>query len=505
MTDFGHELRFGAFLTPVADGYAELIRQVTIADEIGLDLVGVQDHPYQPSFLDAWTLLSNLAARTKRITLVPDVVNLPLRPPAVLARSAATLDILSGGRVELGIGAGAFWDGVAAMGGRRLTSGQSVRALEEAITVIRALWTPGRGAVFQGEHYSLNGARPGPFPVHRIGLWVGAYGPRMMDLTGRLGDGWLPSSMYASPEAMARMTALLDEAAVAAGRDPGEIQRIYNIAGRFSERGTNEFLVGPPKQWAAQLTELVLELGVSGFVLAPAGRDVARELRTFADEVAPLIRAEVDGARGVSTTAVSAVAETADPRAEGEQITLWGNDPLGEAERPHVSRPEGTAAGNSNGTGNHLVQIHDHLRTELRQVRDVVAQVASGQRSAAAARSVINDLAMRQNFWTLGSFCAAYCRVLTTHHTIEDEHMFPELVVRQESLAPVVRQLEREHKVIAEVLTALDAALVALMEDDSRLKAVQDHVDLLDQVLTSHLDYEEGELVEPLNRLNMRV
>jgi hypothetical protein len=311
--------------------------------------------------------------------------------------------------------------------------------------------------------------------------------------------------MYASPEAMARMTALLDEAAVAAGRDPGEIQRIYNIAGRFSERGTNEFLVGPPKQWAAQLTELVLELGVSGFVLAPAGRDVARELRTFADEVAPLIRAEVDGARGVSTTAVSAVAETADPRAEGEQITLWGNDPLGEAERPHVSRPEGTAAGNSNGTGNHLVQIHDHLRTELRQVRDVVAQVAAGQRSAAAARSVINDMAMRQNFWTLGSFCAAYCRVLSTHHTIEDEHMFPELVGRQESLAPVVRQLEREHKVIAEVLTALDAALVALMEDDSQLKAVQDHVDLLDRALTSHLDYEEGELVEPLNRLNMRV
>ena len=175
MTDFGHELRFGAFLTPVADGYAELIRQVTVADEIGLDLVGVQDHPYQPSFLDTWTLLSNLAARTKRITLVPDVVNLPLRPPAVLARSAATLDILSGGRVELGLGAGAFWDGVAAMGGRRLTSGQSVRALEEAITVIRALWTPGRAAVFQGEYYSLNGARPGPFPVHRIGIWVGAY------------------------------------------------------------------------------------------------------------------------------------------------------------------------------------------------------------------------------------------------------------------------------------------------------------------------------------------
>jgi hypothetical protein len=327
----------------------------------------------------------------------------------------------------------------------------------------------------------------------------------MLELTGRLGDGWLPSSGYASPEAMARMTALLDEAAVAAGRDPGEIQRIYNIAGRFTELGSNEFLVGPPKQWADQLTELALELGVSGFVLAPPGHDVDRELRTFAEEVAPLIRAEVDGARGVSTKAGAAVVEPADPPAEREQIIRWGNDPLGEAERPHVSRPDGTAAGNPNGTGNHLVQIHDHLRAEMRQVRDVVAQVASGQRHAAEARSVINDLVMRQNFWTLGSFCASYCRVLTTHHTIEDEHMFPELVGRQDSLAPVVRQLEREHEVIAEVLTALDAALVALMDDDSQLKAVQDHVDLLDRILTSHLNYEEGELVEPLNRLNMRV
>ena len=82
-----------------------------------------QDHPYQPRFLDTWTLLSVLAAQTSTVRLAPNVANLPLRPPAVLARSVASLDILSGGRVELGLGAGAFWDAIEANGGRAAHAG----------------------------------------------------------------------------------------------------------------------------------------------------------------------------------------------------------------------------------------------------------------------------------------------------------------------------------------------------------------------------------------------
>ncbi len=114
----------------------------------GLDLVTFQDHPYQPTFHDTWTLLSFVASRTKQIHVSGNVLNLPLRQPAVLARSAASLDLLSGGRFELGIGAGGFWDAIAAMGGRRLTAGQSIGALEEAITIMREIWaTDQRGGV----------------------------------------------------------------------------------------------------------------------------------------------------------------------------------------------------------------------------------------------------------------------------------------------------------------------------------------------------------------------
>src|SRR5260370_12235096 len=86
----------------------------------------------------------------------------------MLARQVATLDILSGGRAELGLGAGAFWDAIEAMGGPRRSPGESVAALPEAIGVIRALWTPGRGARLTGDHYSLHGPQPGPFPLHAI-------------------------------------------------------------------------------------------------------------------------------------------------------------------------------------------------------------------------------------------------------------------------------------------------------------------------------------------------
>ena len=86
------------------------------ADEGGIDLVGIQDHPYQWRYVDTWTLIAWLAARTERIRFFPDVANLPLRPPAVLAKAAASLDVLSGGRVELGLGAGAFWEAIGADG-----------------------------------------------------------------------------------------------------------------------------------------------------------------------------------------------------------------------------------------------------------------------------------------------------------------------------------------------------------------------------------------------------
>ncbi len=286
--DHGHDLQFGTFLPPAADTAADALRLASLTEELGLDLVSVQDHPYQGGFLDAWTLLSVIAARTSRVTVFPNVANLPLRPPAVLARAAASLDILSGGRVELGLGAGAFWDAIAGMGGPRRTPGESLAALDEAITVIRALWTPGRGVRFAGEHHQLRGAHPGPTPPHPIGIWLGGYRPRMLGLVGRSADGWLPSSPYLPPDALAEANRRIDDAAADAGRDPAAIRRVYNVAGTFTGSG-DEFLKGPAAVWVEQLAELALTEGISGFVLmVDAGRD--DDLRRFATDVAPAVR-----------------------------------------------------------------------------------------------------------------------------------------------------------------------------------------------------------------------
>src|SRR5213594_5167308 len=129
--DHGLQVRFGVFVTPEAT--QRPLQHAVMADELGFDLIGVQDHPYQRRFFDTWTLLTAIAMRTERITVFPDVANLPLRPPAVLAKAAASLDILSAGRLELGLGAGGFWDAIKAYGGPARTAGESVSALEEAI------------------------------------------------------------------------------------------------------------------------------------------------------------------------------------------------------------------------------------------------------------------------------------------------------------------------------------------------------------------------------------
>src|ERR671924_311904 len=158
------DAKLGIFVVPDATGPAGTIDRIVTADRAGLDLIGVQDHPYQRRFFDTWTLLAYVAGRTERVVLLSDVINLPLRPPAVLAKAAASLDLLRGGRVELGIGAGSFWEAIEAKGGPRRSAGESVDALEEAVTILRAFWSDA-SVRFTGEHYRVQGARPGPAPA----------------------------------------------------------------------------------------------------------------------------------------------------------------------------------------------------------------------------------------------------------------------------------------------------------------------------------------------------
>ncbi len=292
--------RFGVSLVPATESL-DLIRDATrAADEAGVDLLGIQDHPYQRRFLDTWSLIPTLIAETKRISFFTDVANLPLRPPAVMAKAAASLDVLSGGRFELGLGAGGYHDVIAGFGGPRHTPGEAVEALEEAIDVIRLLWSEERSVSYDGEHYRLDDARPGPRPAHPIEIWVGAFKPRMLRLVGRRGDGWLPSLGVMSQDELRDGNRRIDEAAEKAGREPGAIRRIVNLQGLIGDEPpparselpvgylAGEPLSGSADWWVETLGDL-LDDGFDTVVLWPV--DSHREqVEILASEVIPPLR-----------------------------------------------------------------------------------------------------------------------------------------------------------------------------------------------------------------------
>jgi alkanesulfonate monooxygenase SsuD/methylene tetrahydromethanopterin reductase-like flavin-dependent oxidoreductase (luciferase family) len=278
--DYGKPVRFGVFLTPDASQPSRLLELSVLADELGFDLIGVQDHPYQRRFLDTWTLLTAIAMRTKTVQVFPDVANLPLRPPAILAKAAASLDLLSGGRLELGLGAGGFWEAINAIGGPVRTPGESVAALEEAIQVIRLMWSGERNVRFDGKFYQLAGVQTGPKPQHPIGIWLGAYKPRMLSLVGRAADGWLPSFGYVQPADLLEGNRRIDDASAAAGRDPRAIRRLLNAGADVS---------------VETFTSLTVEHGIDTYVIG--GIEDPDALVWFASDVIPAVRDAVARAR----------------------------------------------------------------------------------------------------------------------------------------------------------------------------------------------------------------
>ena len=200
----------------------------------------------------------------------------------MLAKAAASLDLLTGGRVELGLGAGAFWDPIAAMGGIRRTPGEAVSALGEAIDVMRLWWSGERAVRYDGRHYSLNGAHPGPVPAHPIGIWLGAYGPKMLELVGSKADGWVPSLGNLSMQELEAAADRIDQAAAAADRDPASIRRVLNVGG---DRSVDE--------WTDLITTLAVEQGFDGFVFGGGQQDLQR----VAEDIAPAVREQVERSR----------------------------------------------------------------------------------------------------------------------------------------------------------------------------------------------------------------
>jgi alkanesulfonate monooxygenase SsuD/methylene tetrahydromethanopterin reductase-like flavin-dependent oxidoreductase (luciferase family) len=269
---------------------------VAVAESAGLDLVGVQDHPYVPSYIDAFTLIADLAARTTSVSFFPDVTNLPLRPVPMLARQASALSLLSGGRFHLGLGAGGHWDAIVRLGAPRQTRSQALQAQAEAVVLLRALWESERPVTMSGTTYSVRGLR-GQKPNERgIEIWLGAQGPRSLALTGQVADGWAaPIPSYLPYEKWTESNDLIDRAARDSGRQPADIRRIAQPVGAISPTSQHgkwlaegdDPIRADVRGWADALLRLHEESRFTGFVFWPEDQSEAQILRfaSVADQV----------------------------------------------------------------------------------------------------------------------------------------------------------------------------------------------------------------------------
>jgi probable F420-dependent oxidoreductase len=262
-----------------------------LAEEVGFDFVSASDHLHGASpTVEPWTLLSWIAAETSRVKVATRVLAVPYRHPAVTAKMAESLDRLSGGRLILGLGGGWSDEEFGAFGLDVPTPRQKVDGLEEAITIIRGLWTD-RGFTHQGQRYRTEGAELEPKPQHSIPIWLGTYGPRALDLTGRLADGWIPTLELAPPDEVRTMRDRVLTAAREAGRDPEEITCVYNLDVRVDEGAEQEpsVVVGPPDAVVERLRELAA-IGFSALSFLPAGPDQQEQIERLGREILPFLR-----------------------------------------------------------------------------------------------------------------------------------------------------------------------------------------------------------------------
>jgi len=297
MTDYGHPITFGLSLYPSVDQLSETRELAQAADAAGLDYLAIQDHAYNPEFLDVWTLIAYLAAETDRISFLPDVADLQLRPPTILAKAAASLSVLSGGRVVLGVGGGASAGGIAAMGGIRRNGSEMIAFTEEALQFMRTALAGGV-VEFRSDQHTIEGYQAGPVSASPVPLWLGSNGPRMLAVTGRSSDGWVsPLSTYVDPTAVPSRRRLIDDAARSAARDPADVRRTYNVVGAIGPARGGPGLTGEVESWVVALTDWSIELGLDTFIFWPTTAPMA-QLEGFATQVVPGVRQRVSERRG---------------------------------------------------------------------------------------------------------------------------------------------------------------------------------------------------------------
>jgi alkanesulfonate monooxygenase SsuD/methylene tetrahydromethanopterin reductase-like flavin-dependent oxidoreductase (luciferase family) len=289
---------FGLGLENGVQQTSEMLKHARLADDAGLDLVTVSDHPYFAERVDAYAALGFVLGATSAITAATIMTNLISRPAPVLARTVTSLSTVSRGRFILGLGAGGLEEEIVALGVPRRSPAARVRALEEAILVVRALSGGGDPVTVDGEFYQVTELTPATAPAPPI--WVGALGPKTLAVTGRRADGWIPGHLADWRSTLvAQSRPIVDEAAASAGRNPADIATIYNVSGRLTRdplprtRGDDgRWIGGGAAQWVDELTSAVLEHGAAAFIyLLPPG-DIIDDttVNLWAREVVPAVR-----------------------------------------------------------------------------------------------------------------------------------------------------------------------------------------------------------------------
>jgi alkanesulfonate monooxygenase SsuD/methylene tetrahydromethanopterin reductase-like flavin-dependent oxidoreductase (luciferase family) len=289
---------FGLGLETGVEQTREMLEHAHLADNAGLDVVSLSDHPYFAERIDAYAALSFVLGATRSIGAAVIMTNLLSRPAPILARTVTGLSTVSRGRFVLGIGAGGMEEEIVALGVPRLSPAARVRALEEAIVVVRALSGGGDPVTFDGEFYQVTGLRPAAAATPPI--WIGALGPKTLAVTGRHADGWIPGHLADWRSTLvAESRPIIDEAAAAAGRDPADINTIYNVSGVIARDPLPEtrdddgrWVGGGVTQWVEELTYAVLEHRAAAFIYLLAPGDVISDVTVnlWAHEVVPAVR-----------------------------------------------------------------------------------------------------------------------------------------------------------------------------------------------------------------------
>jgi alkanesulfonate monooxygenase SsuD/methylene tetrahydromethanopterin reductase-like flavin-dependent oxidoreductase (luciferase family) len=293
-----HKVLFGLGLENEVHQVGEMLGHARLADEAGLDVVCVNDHPYFAERVDAYAALGFVLGATSNITAAVIMTNLLSRPAPILARTVTGLSTVSRGRVVLGIGAGGMEEEIVALGVPRLSPAARVRALEEAIILIRALSGGGDPVTFDGEFYRVTGLTPAAAPTPPI--WIGSGGPKGLAVTGRHADGWVPPHLADWRSALvAESRPVIDQDAASVGRNPADVDTIYIVSGRITRDPLPEtrndegrWTGGGVTQWVEELTFAVLEHGAAAFIymVRPGDSISDTTLNLWAHEVVPAVR-----------------------------------------------------------------------------------------------------------------------------------------------------------------------------------------------------------------------